>query len=327
MRRALLLSAVIAAAGLGGPAAPALALAAPAPKLAVNDPVIGVGEQTPGVFADPFFTRLGVRHVRYVVAWDALRKPLDRAEVDRWMAAAEAARVRVLLAFNVSRDLAPAPRRALARPLPAHVPVLPRPLSVRDRVHHLERGQPPFPAHRAPAAAGRRYHDVASRACPRCTILAADLLDDDSVPAWVKAFRRHARVEPRLWGLHNYIDANRFRTRGTRQMLRAVRGRIWFTETGGLVWRRGGTPLDESAPHAARATRWVFRLANLSRRIRRVYFYHWSVPDRVDRWDSAIMDRHGRPRPAYRVLRNHLLRAAERSAARRIDVLPRARRG
>ena len=71
----------------------------------------------------------------------------------------------------------------------------------------------------------------------------------------------------------------------------------------------------------------MFRLANLSRRIRRVYFYHWSFPERLDRWDSAIMDRHGRPRPAYRVLRNHLLRAAERSAARRIDVLPRARRG
>ena len=57
------------------------------------------------MFADPFFTRLGVRHVRYVVAWDALRKAPDRAEVDRWMAAAKAARVRVLLAFNVSRDL------------------------------------------------------------------------------------------------------------------------------------------------------------------------------------------------------------------------------
>ena len=103
------------------------------------------------------------------------------------------------------------------------------------------------PTARRPGLAAR-YHDVASRACPRCTILAADLLDDDTVPAWVKAFRRHARVEPRVWGLHNYIDANRFRTRGTRAMLRAVRGKIWFTETGGLVWRRGG-------PRSTRARR------------------------------------------------------------------------
>ena len=53
------------------------------------------------------------------------------------------------------------------------------------------------------------------------------------------AFRRHAHeVEPRYWGMHNYIDANRLRTTGTRRMLRAVKGQIWFTETGGIVARR-----------------------------------------------------------------------------------------
>jgi hypothetical protein len=313
VRRALLLPALLAAACLGSPAA-ATARAA-APKPIVNNPVIGVGEQSPGVFADPFFTRLGLRHVRYVVAWDALRKPADRAEVDRWMAAARASRARVLLAFNVSRDLdrrrvvlSPARYRRMFLDFRARYPFVTEFITWNEGNHHSQ------PTARRPRLAAR-YYDTASRACPRCTILAADLLDDDSVPRWVKAFRRHAKVKPRVWGLHNYIDANRFRTRGTRAMLRAVRGRIWFTETGGLVWRRGGTPLNESAPHAARATRWVFRLANLSRRIRRVYFYHWTFPERLDRWDSAIMDRHGRPRPAYRVLRNHL-RAAERRAAR-----------
>ena len=164
------------------------------------------------------------------------------------MAAARAARVRVLLAFNVSRDLtrrhvvlSPARYRRMFLAFRARYPFVTEFITWNEGNHHSQ------PTARRPRLAAR-YHDVASRACPRCTILAADLLDDDTVPAWVKAFRRHARVEPRVWGLHNYIDANRFRTRGTRAMLRAVRGRIWFTETGGLVWRRGGTPLDESAP-------------------------------------------------------------------------------
>ena len=78
--------------------------------------MIGVGEQSSALFADPYFEALGVRHVRYVVGWDALRTPWSRAEVDQWMAAAHAANVDVLLAFNVSRD---ATRHVDAEQLPA----------------------------------------------------------------------------------------------------------------------------------------------------------------------------------------------------------------
>jgi hypothetical protein len=310
VRRALLAVALLAA------AAPAV-LCPPARAAAVNDPVIGVGEQSATVFADPYFAALGLRHVRYVVGWDALRSRWQRSEIDAWMAAAEAAGARVLLAFNVSRDVSrrhivptPARYRRAFLGFRRRYPFVREFITWNEGNHHSQ------PTARRPRLAAA-YFDVARRACPRCTILAADLLDDDTLPRWVKAFRRHARTAPRLWGLHNYIDANRFRTRGTRAMLRAVRGRVWFTETGGLVWRRGGIPLDESPAHAARATRWVFRLAALSRRIRRVYFYHWSFPANLDRWDSAIMDSQGRPRPAYRVLRRHLRAAAARRAAAR----------
>ena len=55
--------------------------------------------------------------------------------------------------------------------------------------------------------------------------MAADVLDGSKMPAYVQAVRRHARHRPRIWGLHNYIDANRFRTTGTRALLRAVPGR------------------------------------------------------------------------------------------------------
>jgi len=106
-------------------------------------------------------------------------------------------------------------------------------------------------------------------------------------------------------------------------MLRAVKGTIWFTETGGLVQRyqrkRPGKRarwVRHSLRHAADATRHVFRLAALSPRIRRVYLYHWMpATAKGATWDSALINRWGRPRPAYRVVRSYLLRT--RAARRR----------
>ena len=58
-------------------------------------------------------------------------------------------------------------------------------------------------------------------------------------PTWASAFLDVAGRDRRLiWGLHNYIDANRFRTRGTRALLNATKGEVWFTETGGIVKRK-----------------------------------------------------------------------------------------
>ena len=120
---------------------------------------------------------------------------------------------------------------------------------------------------------------------------------------WAQRFQKAVGNRRVIWGLHNYIDANRFRTRGTRALLRAVKGDVWFTETGGLVVRRNGSTVEfpGSTRHAAKATSWVFRLAALSPRVKRVYFYHWSpAPTPRPTWDSALVDRHDRPRPAYR---------------------------
>jgi hypothetical protein len=52
----------------------------------------------------------------------------------------------------------------------------------------------------------------------------------------------------------------------------------------------------------------VFRLACLSRRIRRVYLYHWQAPFPVTNWDSAFIGPRGKPRRSYRALVNELKR-------------------
>ena len=53
--------------------------------------VVGIGEQGDAIFASKPWYQLGSRDVRYIVAWDALDVKWERAEVDRYMAAAGAA--------------------------------------------------------------------------------------------------------------------------------------------------------------------------------------------------------------------------------------------
>ena len=82
------------------------------------------------------------------------------------------------------------------------------------------------------------------------------MLDGTKMPAWVKRFQKAVGKNRKvIWGLHNYIDANRFRTRGTRALLKAVKGDVWFTETGGLVMRRNGSTIAFPGSVATRRRR------------------------------------------------------------------------
>jgi len=292
-----------------------VALAAP-PSARAADALVGVGEQHPAIFADPWWRELQTQRVRYIAAWDALRYDWSRAEVDAYLGAARAAGAEVLLGFGHSRTpgrthRAPTPRQFLGefRRFRARYPW------VREYLTWNEANHCSQPTCRRPDMAAR-YYNALRGACPDCTIVAADVLDTRRMPAWIKAFRHRARGRRLIWGLHNYIDANRFRTTGTRSLLRTVPGQVWFTETGGLVERDNGSPVEfpENKWHAARATRWVFqRLARLSPRVRRVYLYQWKPPPDPT-WDSALLGADGRPRPAYRVLSEHLRAAAQRAA-------------
>jgi hypothetical protein len=86
------------------------------------------------------------------------------------------------------------------------------------------------------------------------------------------------------------------------------------------VVRRNGSRIafPGNRKHAAKATKQVFKLAALSHRVRRIYIYHW-MPQKVrlPTWDSALVDRRGKPRPAYTVLKRFIRRYARLAAARR----------
>jgi hypothetical protein len=291
-----------------------LVLAAPAGAA----PLIGIGDQKPSMFSDARFLDLDVELSRLVVGWDALDVGWQRREVDAWIAAARTAGVRPLVIFNRSRragrsQTLPTPQRFVRefRRFRHRYP------DVRDFATWNEANLCGQPTCRRPGLVARYYTGI-RRACPRCTILATSVLDMPNMVRWVRDFQRLGRTRPRYWGLNNYRDVNYLTTANTRALLRATRGEIWLTETGGIVKRRNGSKIrfEESERHAARSTRWLFdRIVPLSSRISRVYLYHWSSSTPRDTWDSAFIGPRGRERPSLRVLRGQL--AAWRSAAER----------
>jgi len=287
----------------------ALAVAAPASAL-----IIGIADQKPDMFSDPRFEDSGIRFVRRAVAWDSLTSPSQTAALDQWLNAARAAHVEPLISFthsSVDRRELPTPERLLYefRRFRARYPWVTEFASWNEANHC---GEPT--CHRPELVAA--YWRKLRMACPKCRILAAEVLDMPNMTSWVKAFRHAAKVQPRYWGLHNYIDANRLRTSGTRRLLKATgHALIWFTETGGIVSRvnRRKVTFPESASHAAIATRFVFDdLVPLSRRITRVYLYHWNSEPGPKTWDSGLIGPTGKPRPAFRVLERELAKLALR---------------
>lgn len=289
----------------------ALALASPA---AAAPPLIGIGEQKPGMFTDKRWERLGLNEARFVTPWDTLHDPRQLERLDAWMEAARASGTRVLLGLERSlrsaklrRSLPPDRRFAREfRRLRDRYP------DVRDWITWNEANHPLQPTANRPRRVAR-YFGIMVRNCFGCRIVGADVLDISNMTSWVRRFARYATERPRIWGLHNYGDTNQLKTTGTQTLLRITgRGQVWFTEAGGLVVRReyaGATVKREfrySQRHAARATRHVFELACLSPRIRRVYLYHWQAPPTVTNWDSAFLGPRGGVRPAYRTLRRQL---------------------
>ncbi len=276
---------------------------------------VGIADENIQVFSDARFLEARFPVVRHSIPWNVLTDPEQTAELDRYLAGAKAAKARPLLTFNQTRG---DDSRALPTP-----EVLGRQFrALRKRypwVKEYATWNEANYRHQRTATRIRlvvAYYRAMQRACPTCTILAAEVLDGQNMAAWVKEFERLARpTQGRhgrpIWGLHNYIDANRFRTSGTRALLKATRGTIWITESGGIVKRTNPnkTPLPEGQWHAKRATAWLFnRLMPLSTRIRRVYVYQWNAPPNAS-WDSALIDSGGASRPALSVVLQALARS------------------
>jgi hypothetical protein len=296
------LARLVALLALAAVLSPATAMAAATPEQAGVE--VGIADQKPDMFSDPRFADLGIRRARLAIGWDALTSPWQTAELDAWLQGALANGVEPLISFGHSRTA----RRSL--PTPERLKYEFRRLRERypwvttfatwNEANHC--GQPT--CHRPRLVAG--YYHALRRECPSCTILAPEMLDMPNMARWVRRFRRELGFTPKRWGLHNYVEANRFTTRRLHQLLRAAPGsEVWLTETGGLVRRdnRSTTDIPEGPRHAGEVTRYIFdRILPRNPRIKRVYLYHWNAGPATVSWDSGLITPGGRERTSLFVL-------------------------
>jgi hypothetical protein len=271
---------------------------------------IGIADQKAEVFDDERLRGLGFGYSRRSVAWDALRHSEQRAELDDWVAGAGVMGADPMITLARSRKTTG--RRYVP---PTGAQYLREFLRMRKRYPTVKTWATWNEANMCGVGTCdkpelvARYYTIIRRNCPGCKVVAADLLDQPNMVGWVRAFRSAARFEPKYWGLHGYIDANRFQTTRTVSLLKAVSGEVWLTEVGGLVARRNSSTitLPQGKAHAALATRFIFnRLARLDRRVARIYIYHWRSSTRRDSWDSALVGADGKPRPALTIVRRFL---------------------
>jgi len=286
-----------------------LALAAPASARLT----VGIGEQNPAMFTDKRWQALETPHVRYVMAWDALRRnSWEEGELDAYMHRAREAGAEVMITFGASR------RPGQALKAPSRLQFIREFRALRRRYPELrtfqtwnEGNHGTQPVWNKPTLAAR-YYDAMRRTCPECTVSAPSVLDAPNMTSWIQRFKRAARYPVRIWSIHNHIDANRHRTTGTRELLRITRGQLWFSETGGIVnrWVDGRKIRRYNLKNAVRAIRNVFALAKLDRkRITRIYLYQWLAPkQRRPRWDSGLVGPRGQTRPTLTTFRAQLRR-------------------
>ena len=270
-------------------------------------PKVGISDQQAVTFGDPKFTVLRLRYARLVMPWDGVTSEPER--LDAWMQAVRAARVRPLVAFNHARgDLCPKrPCRApsVARYTRAFRAFRKKYPWVREFTPWNEANHSTQPTGKKPKLAAQ-YYNAMKKTCRTCKVTAADVLDQNNMRRWLVEFRKHAKGRPRLWGLHNYRDTNRFRDKGTSLFLKLVPGEVWMTETGGIFsfeTQSGVKAFRPSATRAKRAMEFMFKLAaKHHRRVKRVYIYQWRKNFDGDRFDAGVVSFHGVPRPSYDVL-------------------------
>jgi len=267
----------------------------------------GVSDQRTAFFDSPAYRALDIQTVRLVVPWDA---GLRSGPWDAWITRALRDGFNVMLALEHDGS-----SRCPDMPCPlpnagaygnALAALLARYPSIREVTAWNEpnhRSQPTF--HNAAAAA--RYYNVARAECPTCVVVAGDFLDDSALSTYLTSYLADLTTTPTVWGLHNYFDATYFSSRGVETMLRQTNGRLWLTETGGIVsfQAEGGGGLTYDEQRSADSVSWLYDLADRRPEIDRIYLYQWQgTPD--NGFDSGLLGYDGGPRPAYDVVRKRV---------------------
>jgi hypothetical protein len=310
-----------------------LALAVPVAKASAA-PIVGISENQPSMFGDPLFKSIGIKHARIVVGWDVVaRGGYDLTRVAQYIGEADAAGVEPLVAIEHTRGDASKCNvkknyKTTMCKLPtakAYEAALRAFLAMFPTVHVIapwnEANHFTQPTSRDPKAAAK-FTDIAAKACPSCTIVVADMLDQADDPSakkptfkattkYIKTFRKALKTKRDVCGIHNYSDVNRFHTTGTKALMSALGCKqYWLTETGGLYkfgsfWSKKTYNGCKSATACQlKATKYLFSTSAKNKKIKRIYVYTWfgGVGTKFD----AGLVASGVKRPAYDEVAKHV---------------------
>ena len=272
--------------------------------------IVGISDNKPSTFDDPRLKQIGIRTARLVIPWNAISR--EPARTALWMDAARREKIQPLIAFDRTRGNN-CPQR------PCYLPTrkqFDREFKrfrkkypyVRYYTPWNEANHPGQPTAKRPDRVAD-FHDVIADRCRKCVVVAGDPLDTPGVGGWMRSYEKRLKAHRRkvaIWGLHNYISANYFSTRGTAEAMRATKADVWLTETGGIVQMLtfDATRLNYDENRAARALQFAFDLmAKYPCRAKRMYVYNWQAAPR-DRFDTGVINPDGRARPAFTVLAN-----------------------
>jgi len=278
-----------------------------APTAAWRRIVWGMGDQNYELFSDRRWRQMPMRHVRYFVPWDLRREPRYLRAADRWLRTARRAHAIPLIAFTQSD------RRGHSRDLPTRAQyrhnvgwIVHRYSWVREWTPWNEANLLDQPTLRSPGRTAEFWKYLRHR-CPTCTVTSPSLVGYSHSPTrWLHRFLRAAKGLNGPWALHLYNDVNEFHPYALSRFVRLLRGPLWVTEANG--WLRFFPRLKLNYRRQERAVRYLFTLAAQAYpRVQRWYLYQWFGSPGHLRWDSGLVDRHARARPAMRVVQRRVL--------------------
>jgi len=294
-----------------------LLLMVPASATAKTNVAVGIGDQSPNMFADANYQALEIKKVRYFVEWNTVDQPGERAKADDYVAAAKAAGDAVFMHISTD-DINSTPRKSLPSVKEYKAKVgklvrLYRAKGVKDWGVWNEANHKSQPTSNNPKRAAQFYKAFRAFKCRDCKIVALDVLDQRGVEkyiaSWLKAAGSAGR-KAKVFGIHNYSQVNRRITAkkasrtypGTARIIKAVRkknkkAKFWYTETGGLAKFGGSFPCDKQ--RQASRTKFMFdMLKTYDRDVERLYSYNWFGANCVS-FDAGLVEQDGTPRPAY----------------------------
>ena len=294
----------------------------------------GVSDQVPSSFTSPLYTSLGFSVARYITPYDVMvLSPQDpkRLALDEWIGNAKKAGQDVLISFEHShtrgRERHIPSSKEFVKDLKLFMRAYPtvRSISPWNEANRCQRkvgtgadafyvGQPI--CHKPNQAA--LYYNETVKTCRslhrRCNVVALDILDQNNVEPsvrYVRSFLRKAKPRPKIWGIHNYSDTNRFSTKRTKALIKATgKGEVWLTETGGIV--KFGASFPFSPTRAAKALGCMFTIAKSDKRIKRLYIYNFAPAQPESSFDAGLINIDGSKRPGWDVVKKRKARSCRK---------------